>query len=82
MAEMSGFEVLPKLRENLATRHIPVIINTSKVLETLERQDLNAKVAAILSKNTGSREILMKNIKYTLQKAMQELNNQGGKVNG
>lgn len=82
MSEMSGFEVLHKLKENVATRHIPVIINTSKVLETLERQDLNAKVAAILSKNTGSREILMKNIKDALQKAMQELNKRRERVNG
>ncbi|MGZ8162873.1 MAG: ATP-binding protein [Methylobacter sp.] len=82
MSEMSGFEVLHKLKENIATRHIPVIINTSKMLKPTERQALNAKVVAILSKNTDSREILIKNIQATLQKAMQELDKRGERVNG
>jgi CheY-like chemotaxis protein len=82
MSEMSGFEVLHKLKENIATRHIPVIINTSKMLKPAERQALNAKVVAILSKNTDSREILIKNIQATLQKAMQELDKRGERVNG
>ncbi|MGZ8241182.1 MAG: ATP-binding protein, partial [Methylobacter sp.] len=82
MSEMSGFEVLHKLKENIATRHIPVIINTSKMLKPTERQALNAKVVAILSKNADSREILIKNIQATLQKAMQELDKRGERVNG
>jgi signal transduction histidine kinase/response regulator RpfG family c-di-GMP phosphodiesterase len=81
MAEMSGFEVLHKLKENIATRHIPVIINTSKMLKPTERQALNAKVVAILSKKTDSREMLIKNIQDTLQKAMQALDKRGATVN-
>ncbi|CAA9892472.1 Hybrid histidine kinase [Candidatus Methylobacter favarea] len=72
-SEICGLEVLHKLKENAATRHIPVIINTSKILDPAERQALNAKVVAILSKNTDSGAILIKNIQATLEKAMQAL---------
>ncbi len=52
MPELSGFEVLEQLKVNLTTKHIPIIIHTSKQLEPEERDRLiNAKVVAILSKN-------------------------------
>ncbi|MDD5578542.1 MAG: ATP-binding protein [Methylobacter sp.] len=79
--EMSSLEVLDKLKENAATRHIPVIIIASKTLETPEREALNAKVAAILSKNADSGETLKRNILNTLYKAVLENNKPGEKAN-
>lgn len=52
MPDLSGFEVLDQLKANPTTKHIPVIINTSKQLEPAERDRLiNANAVAILSKD-------------------------------
>jgi CheY-like chemotaxis protein len=61
MPDLSGFEVLAKLKENPRTVGIPVIIHTSKVLEDQERRMLDA-AAAIVSKESGSREQLLENL--------------------
>lgn len=56
MPDMSGFEVLQKLKANNLTATIPVIVNTSKVLSAEERSQLSEAVA-ILSKESKSREL-------------------------
>jgi signal transduction histidine kinase/DNA-binding response OmpR family regulator len=50
MPGMSGFEVLDALKANPATRHIPVVICTSRVLTESERLSLEGRILAILSK--------------------------------
>src|SRR5438552_789372 len=50
MPQMSGFEVLNRLRANPTTKSIPVIVATSKVLSTEERQQLLGQVLAIFPK--------------------------------
>jgi CheY-like chemotaxis protein len=52
MPEMSGFEVIERLKAAPATRRIPVIIVTSRSLTDLERRKLKeGGAAAILSKH-------------------------------
>ena len=50
MPQMSGFEALNRLRANPATHSIPVIVATSKVLSSEERQQLTGQVVAIFPK--------------------------------
>lgn len=50
MPGMSGFEVLEALQSGTATKDIPVVVCTSRILTELERVQLEAKTAAILSK--------------------------------
>jgi signal transduction histidine kinase/DNA-binding response OmpR family regulator len=51
MPDLSGFEVLSRLKGNPITAEIPVIIYTSKVLQEHERERLGA-ASAILSKGS------------------------------
>ncbi|MBD1939339.1 ATP-binding protein [Microcoleus sp. FACHB-68] len=57
MPDMSGFEVLEQLKADPATKNIPVIIHTSKLLEPEERSILVENTVAILSKESPSREV-------------------------
>ncbi len=66
MPEMSGFEVLERLKADAATRDIPVIINSSTTLDEAERRRLNAGAAAILSKAPPSREQALASIREAL----------------
>jgi CheY-like chemotaxis protein len=50
MPEMSGFEVLDRLKEDPATMEIPVVVLTSKTLTDEERRRLAPRVRRILSK--------------------------------
>jgi signal transduction histidine kinase/CheY-like chemotaxis protein len=60
MPDLSGFDVLAKLKESERTSAIPVIIHTSKVLDDHERANLGDAVA-IVSKESSSREALLEN---------------------
>lgn len=55
MPDLSGFEVLERLKNEPKTAEIPVIIYTSKVLDEKEFSSLS-KAAAILPKNMASRD--------------------------
>lgn len=61
MPDLSGFEVLAKLKEDPRTAAIPVIIHTAKVLDASDRENLS-EAAAIVSKENSSREILLENL--------------------
>lgn len=54
MPGMSGFDVLRELKSESATRDIPVVIMTSKVLDAREREMLARQASAILSKEVLS----------------------------
>lgn len=61
MPDLSGFEVLAKLKENPHTSSIPVIIHTSRVLDDRDRL-LLADAVAIVSKENPSRELLLESL--------------------
>jgi CheY-like chemotaxis protein len=50
MPNMSGAEVLVRLKEDPVTANIPVVVVTSKVLEPAERALLESRAVAVLSK--------------------------------
>ena len=56
MPDMTGFEVLDRLKSDTATNGIPVIINTSAILSEEERRRLTAGTAAILAKSAATAE--------------------------
>jgi signal transduction histidine kinase/CheY-like chemotaxis protein len=78
MPDLSGFEVLTALRANLVTRHLPIIIHTSQVLEDTERQRLDQEAVAILSKETPSREAALTQLREALAVAGLEDGTPGG----
>jgi signal transduction histidine kinase/CheY-like chemotaxis protein len=58
MPDMNGFEVLDALKTGVATKAIPVVICTSRLLTDQERIQLEGRTVAILSKESGGyREI-------------------------
>ena len=70
MPGMSAFEVLDELKADPRTRDIPVIIHTSKDLAGEERERLRqAAAAAILNKQSLSREVAIARIRDALSKA-------------
>jgi len=69
MPDMSGQEVLHRLKSDPAVRHIPVIIMTSLVLGEEERTKLTAEAFAILSKKAPTREAALAEIVDALHRA-------------
>jgi signal transduction histidine kinase/CheY-like chemotaxis protein len=67
MPDLSGFDVLHRLKENPQTRATPVIIHTSKVLDSHERI-LLSDAAAVISKQIASRELLLERFTDAFQK--------------
>jgi CheY-like chemotaxis protein len=66
---LSGPEILQALRAEPATRDIPVVIHTAKVLDEAERQRLAREAAAILPKGAPSREIAVARLREALTRA-------------
>ena len=81
MPDLSGFEVLGRLKENPRTANIPVIIHTSKVLDSHERALLDAAVA-IISKESRSRELSLAHFADAFSKAGFPLNMLTGREAG
>jgi CheY-like chemotaxis protein len=69
LPDTTGFEVLERLKGDAETKDIPVIVNTSKVLDQSERARLHAGAAAILSKATEFREESIAVFRESLAKA-------------
>ncbi len=68
MPEMSGFEVLQQLKANPETSAIPVIIHTSKALDSGERNLLSDAIA-VVAKEIASRDLLLERFTDAFQKA-------------
>jgi signal transduction histidine kinase len=66
MPDMTGYAVLDALKEDAATRDIPVIVYTSQVLDKHERNRILDKAASILMKNALSTEIVADSMRQAL----------------
>jgi signal transduction histidine kinase/DNA-binding response OmpR family regulator len=66
MPGKNGFELLAQLQAEPATQRIPVVVVTSKVLSAEEEEYLNPQVQAILSKETLSRDAILKTVEEIL----------------
>lgn len=69
MPDMTGFEILERLKSDPDTREIPVIINSSRTLEDGELGRLNAASTAILSKGAGTQDERFARVREALVKA-------------
>jgi len=69
MPNMSGAEVLVRLKEDPVTANIPVVVVTSKILEPAERAQLESRAVAVLSKEETAREDALSVIQATWVKA-------------
>ena len=69
MPNMSGAEVLARLKEDPVTANIPVVVVTSKSLEPAERAQLESRAVAVLSKEETAREDALSVIQATWVKA-------------
>lgn len=69
MPDMTGFEVLDRLKADPATAGIPVVVHSSQVLDEEERRRLSAGTAAILSKEGTSRDEALGALREALTKA-------------
>jgi signal transduction histidine kinase/DNA-binding response OmpR family regulator len=57
LPDMSGFEILSRLKNDSTTNQIPVIINTSQPLEAQEQKTLAENTVAIISKEIMSEDV-------------------------
>jgi signal transduction histidine kinase/CheY-like chemotaxis protein len=63
MPGLDGYQFLQQLKADPATKDIPVVVSTAKVLNEEEWTQLSATTAAVLPKATLSRETVTKTIK-------------------
>lgn len=67
MPEMNGFEVLRALKHDDATKDIPVVILSAKILTDEERKELLTGVETIFEKGPSSNEAIIRNIEMLLK---------------
>lgn len=71
MPGMGGMEVLNTLKNDPETKHIPVIINTSKTIDAPESSFLMEKAENVIAKSFISRDNTSRALKNALSKALQ-----------
>ncbi len=69
LQDMTGFEILDRLKSSDDTRNIPIIINSSQFLEKDDRSRLQDRTVAILAKGNFSREQMLHRVRESLKKA-------------
>jgi signal transduction histidine kinase/DNA-binding response OmpR family regulator len=69
MENVDGFDVLQALRNNMQTIGIPVVVHTSKTLESEDYSRLSSAVDIIPKSIMGSRELAVSRFSQALQKA-------------
>jgi CheY-like chemotaxis protein len=78
MPDMSGYEVLSRLKADQRTAGIPVIIHTSKILDARDRELLR-DATAIVSKESKSKEVSFEHFSEAFRKAGFPLTLKSGK---
>jgi CheY-like chemotaxis protein len=63
MPDMSGFEVVQRLKEQPQTKEIPVFIVTVKDLTSDDKQRLNNMAAAVMRKGAFAREAFLQEVR-------------------
>jgi CheY-like chemotaxis protein len=66
MPDLSGFDVLDALEADEASRDIPVIIHSGRILDDAERARLSASASGIIGKNELDREGALRRIRAAL----------------
>jgi CheY-like chemotaxis protein len=69
--DVDGVVVLERLKANPGTRHVPVVVVTSRPLDDAARHGLLRHAAAILSKDGLSRERAMATVEEAMRSASQ-----------
>lgn len=69
LGDGTAFDVIDELKANPATRGIPIIIQTAKTLDSVERERLARDASAILSKQSLSRELAIARVREALEKS-------------
>jgi signal transduction histidine kinase/CheY-like chemotaxis protein len=72
MPEMDGFEFVDELRKNEEWRDIPIIVVTAKDITDEDRLRLNGYVQKTLQKGNYSRDELLKDIRESIVKRIQQ----------
>ncbi|MFQ5900150.1 MAG: response regulator [Thermodesulfobacteriota bacterium] len=68
MPEVDGFCVINELKNDPATKNIPIIVLSAKDITTEDRERLNGHVEKLLKKGLSTEEELMNNVIETLKK--------------
>ncbi|WP_198013593.1 response regulator [Crinalium epipsammum] len=68
MPNLNGFQVIEYLKSDPATKDIPVVINTSKILEQSEKEYLESRALTIIAKYYSSTDMMNNIIDETLRK--------------
>ncbi|MCF6149661.1 MAG: response regulator [Candidatus Kuenenia sp.] len=63
MPEVSGFDVIEKLKAHPEAKEIPIIICSAKDITSEEKRELNGKILAIIQKGSHTKEDLLEAIK-------------------
>jgi signal transduction histidine kinase/CheY-like chemotaxis protein len=71
MPDLDGVAVLERLKAHPATRDVPVVVVTARVLDEPERRDVMRFAAAVLSKSGLSRESAMATVEEAMRTASQ-----------
>ncbi|RYZ07560.1 MAG: response regulator [Myxococcales bacterium] len=69
LGDGTAFDVIDELKANPVTRGIPIIIQTAKTLDSVERERLARDATAILSKQSLSRELAIARVREALEKS-------------
>lgn len=69
LRDVTAFDVMDELKSDPRTRHIPVVIVTSQVLDGSDRDRLARDTEAIISKDQLSRELAINRIRDALRAA-------------
>ena len=78
MPEVSGFDVVEKLRTHPVAKSIPIIICSAKDITPKEKEELNGNILAIVQKSTHTKEDLLKAIKNIEQLRTKKIEKKGG----